>query len=186
MKTAIRAILRLCFTDYRVNWIYASHGAAPEIWSDTEDICAINNRIRAALAASSTAKVRNSLSYAHAGLTGYVLLAGGLPLCVAHFATPSQYDRAGTWPLRAGEVALMDIATEQTVRGRGLAVRLIAMTTRLLVQQGTRRVIAFIWWSNTPSVRAFTKAGWQRIGLSIEWKCAGRWWHIHLPFPSAR
>jgi L-amino acid N-acyltransferase YncA len=100
---------------------------------------------------------------------------------VVHFANLSQYDRAGTWSLRDGELALMDIVTEESARGSGLAVRLLEQTATQYLRLGTKRLIAFIWWSNGPSVRAFRKSGWHRIGLSVEWKIGARWFHLHIP-----
>ena len=137
----------------------------------------------AAPTASATPKMRSSLSFTRAGLTGLALVEEGRPVSVAHFATPADYDRAATWPLRATEVALMDIATEDAQRGRGLAVTLIRATTAHFLGAGKSRVICFIWWSNTPSLRAFTKAGWRRIGLSIEVCIGGKWLALRLPLP---
>ena len=95
-----------------------------------------------------------------------------------------QRDRAATWPLRPSEVAVMDLATEDALRGRGLAVRLMQATTSAHLARGKSRVIAFIWWSNTPSLRALTKAGWRRIGLSVEVLVAGKWLALRLPLPA--
>jgi L-amino acid N-acyltransferase YncA len=67
------------------------------------------------------------------------------------------------------EVALVD-----------LAVRLIPAAMRAYLAQGYKRLVAFIWWSNAPSIRAFSKVGWQRIGMSVEWTIAGRWFAIRI------
>ena len=75
----------------------------------------------------------------------------------------------------------MDIATEEFARGKSYASALIAGVTERYMAQGTHRLIAFIWWSNTPSKRAFVKAGWRKIGLSIEVKIAGQWRGMRVP-----
>ncbi|MDF8333215.1 GNAT family N-acetyltransferase [Novosphingobium cyanobacteriorum] len=181
MKAALRALAGLLVRDYRINWIYAAEGTSPLLLRPDEAIRPVDEALRNQLAQSRTAKVANSLSYANAGLEGLALLRDGDPLCVAHFAQGAQYGRAATWPLRSGEVALMDIATEDAARGQGLAPRMIAAASRHFLGAGALRMIAFIWWSNTPSVRAFRKAGWRRIGLSLEWQGRGPWRKLHIP-----
>ena len=181
-KAIIKSALNLCFDDYRINWIFASPTKTKSSSGKLNDVAvAITAGHRQILANSPTAKMRGSVSFNKSGLDGYVIEQFGLPLCVAHFADCARYDRAGTWPLAADEMALMDIATEEEMRGRGLAVRLISATTKLLLEQDKRRLIAFIWWSNTPSVRAFKKAGWRRIGLSVEILGANNWRSLRIP-----
>ncbi len=176
-KTLAKSTLGRLFQDYRINWIYAATGRS----QSSEMPVPLTDNHRQILETSPTAKMRNSVSFSKSGLDGFVLEEGGRPVCVAHFADPARYDRNDTWPLRPGDIALMDIATEDSMRGRGLAVRLIAGTTDMFLSHGKERAVAFIWWSNTPSVRAFSKAGWQRIGLSIEFQTARKWRSIQLP-----
>jgi len=180
MKGTIRKLVSLVVSDYRINWIYACNSAATLPMTAGDEICEIDHALYDQLAASKTAKVANSLSYARAGLEGLAILRDGQPLCVAHFAGPEQYDREATWPLREGEVALMDIATEEAARGQGLAPRMITAASRHFLSKNTKRLIAFIWWSNTPSIRAFRKAQWRRIGLSLEWKMGQSWHKIQV------
>lgn len=184
MKDYLKRLLRGAVAQYRINWIFAITQPGPEgSLPAGQRIVPLATEHVTALGESSTAKVRSSLSYSRAGMKGFVLLAESQPLSVVHFADPSQYDRTGTWPLRAGEVALMDVVTEASARGGGLAVRLLEQTAAQYLRSGTKRLIAFIWWSNRPSVRAFRKSGWRRIGLSIEWQFRKRWHHLHLPLP---
>jgi GNAT superfamily N-acetyltransferase len=181
-KTIIKSALNRWFKDYRINWIFASPAKTASSSEKLNDVAvAITAEHCQVLANSPTAKMRGSVSFNKSGLDGYVIEQSGQPLCVAHFADCVRYDRAGTWPIASDEMALMDIATEEAMRGRGLAVHLIYATTKLLLQQDKRRVIAFIWWSNTPSVRAFKKAGWRRIGLSVEILGASKWRSLRIP-----
>lgn len=178
VKDGIKAALGMLIADYRLNWIYASAGM-PDARGPEVVEAAPEHYV--AIADSLTPKVKGALSYARQGLSGMVVLQQGRPASVAHFARAEQYGRHATWPLRANEVALMDIATEQSERGRGLAVSLIRGATRHYLEAGADRVIAFIWWTNTPSIRAFRKAGWRRIGFSAEWQWRGRWHAVHIP-----
>jgi GNAT superfamily N-acetyltransferase len=183
LKQAGKAVLGRIVADYRINWIYAADDlqAIPQ---DDPDVATVplTSELAAALDLSTTGKMRNSLSYRRAGLDGLAIADGGKPVCVAHFADPARYDRTSTWPIRADEMAIMDLVTEDAMRGRGLATRLLAAAARIYLSQGKRRAIAFIWWSNTPSLRAFSKAGWRRIGFSLEFSSAGHWHAIRIPF----
>lgn len=167
-------------SEYRINWIFAAERMLPGDEGDAvvEPPTAMH---RAALLASPTAKMRGSQNFARAGLAGLVLAEGDRPICVAHFAEGSEYGRHSTWPLGRNEVALVDIATEEAARGRGLATMLIRAATRHYLGLGRSRLIAFIWWSNHPSVRAFTKAGWRRIGLSVEIRLGRHWLTCRIP-----
>ncbi len=181
MKHLLRNALGWLVHDYRINWIYATDRPGPVALRPGDSIMPLDDALRVRLALSTTDKMRGSLSYARAGLQGLALVRQGEPLCVAHFARAQQYDRAATWPLREGDIALMDIATQESARGQGLAPQVIAQASRHFLTGPQQRLIAFIWWSNTPSLRAFGKAGWRRIGFSVEWRMAGRWWHVRLP-----
>lgn len=147
MKRILRAGLGWLVRDYRINWIYAADEPVQGALRPGDSIRPLDDALRARLAVSTTDKVRNSLSYARAGLTGLALVREGEPLCIAHVARPDQYDRAATWPLREGEMALMDIATQDDARGQGLAPQLIAGGSRHVLTGPGQRLIAFIWWS---------------------------------------
>jgi RimJ/RimL family protein N-acetyltransferase len=181
MKALVQRLLACVVSDYRINWIYAASVAQPVPLGPDEEIVPLAGEWRERIAASTTRYVRNSLSYNDAGMPGLVLVRGREPLGTVHVAGPAQYDRTATWPLRSQEMAVIDLATEEAARGQGIGPRLMAMATAHCLNQGAARVICFIWWSNTPSTRAVSKAGWKRIGLSLEWQSFGRWWHLHLP-----
>jgi GNAT superfamily N-acetyltransferase len=183
IKSTIKSLLNKIFQEYRINWIYASSSKQEAKQGNTADLVKpISDEHRALLASSPTAKMRSSVGFNKSGLDGYVIEDGGRPVCVAHFADPARYDRAKTWPLKNDEMALMDIATEEAMRGKGIAVRLIAATSAMFLSKGKQRLIAFIWWSNTPSVHAFKKAGWHRIGLSVEIFIGGKSLGLRVPF----
>jgi ribosomal protein S18 acetylase RimI-like enzyme len=185
VKDLGKAILTKLFKDYRLNVIYASDGP-PNIARSMPahpGFTSIEAGHLAAMERSQTAKIRGSAGYGRAKLKGFAIVDQGIPVCAAHFAAPAQYNRAGTWPLKQGQLALMDIATEESVRGRGLAGQLIAQSTEYFRAHGAEAVIAFIWWSNTPSLRAFTKAGWRKIGFSVELLIGGKWRSLHIKLP---
>lgn len=172
-KAGLKRAAGLLVAEYRINWIYA--GSTADGGEPADTVQPVDKAVCEQLARSPTLQMRKAAAYANSGLAGLALIDGGVPVCVAHFATPAQYQRTGTWPLASGEAALMDIATEDAQRGKGYAVRLIRQATTHFRAAGHDRLIAFIWWSNQPSIRAFTKAGWRRIGISVELRRADRW-----------
>jgi RimJ/RimL family protein N-acetyltransferase len=188
IKALVRSLMRSILADYRINWIVASPALSKPATtaSVASGIHSVNDDIAAQMASSPTLQVRKALAYQRAGLLGYALVVDGAIVSVAHFSDHDHYDRSDTWPLLQGEMALMDIVTEDAARGRGYAVPLIAQATSALLSQGCSRLIAFIWWSNTPSHRSFSKAGWRRIGLSIEIKIGTRWLALRVPIQSFR
>jgi RimJ/RimL family protein N-acetyltransferase len=183
MKSLIRSMLHAIFADYRINWIVA---AEPDTLrhkqpSQFVPIIPLSDDHCQRLLHSETDKMRNAVSQAKGGLTGFVIADNAQPICVAHFATRAQYEYMSTWPITQSQIALMDIATEEDFRGRGLAVQMIEAMTMRYMEQGYDKIIAFIWWSNAPSVRAFSKAGWKKIGFSVEILVADKWRSLRVP-----
>lgn len=183
-KDCLKALLARTFSDYRLNWIYASiagYEAAP--LNEDLSLGPLAATQTQAILKSSSHKFRNTLSFHKSGLAGFVLSDHKGPVCVAHFASPDQYGHNATWPIRANEVALVDIATDDRAKGKGYAPLTIRAATQAYQEAGIERLIAFIWWSNKPSIRSFEKAGWVRIGLAIEVRTGKRWRSLRIPLP---
>jgi GNAT superfamily N-acetyltransferase len=183
MGSLAKSVLSRLTAEYRINWIFASAYGQSGVAKPAAVLQPSDAWIEA-LASSPSDQVRKSAEYARCGMAGYVIVEQDRPVCVAHFAEPHEYERSATWPLKEGEAALMDIATEEAERGRGLAVDLIRATSDAYQTKGHKRLLAFVWWSNTPSVRAFSKAGWRRIGLALEMRVSQHWLVLHIPFES--
>ncbi len=179
IKAAVKALAGAAVRDYRVNWIYAC--TAPPASAAPVRAVPVDEAICRQLEASENEQSRKAARYFRNGLAGLAIMESGAPGCVTHFATPAQYERAGTWPLAPGDLALMDIVTEPHARGKGHALRLIEDSARAMLMGDCRRLVCFIWWSNKPSFRAFEKAGWRRIGVSLEWTRGGPWRALHIP-----
>lgn len=165
-------LVRSTLGEYRINRIVAAPGQV----DGAVDAAVMDETPQhiAQIAQSASAKFAGTALYGEAGLPGLVLVDEGRPVCAAHFADRDEYDRDSTWPLPANGIALIDIATDEAARGHGFAPRVIAEASRRYGAEG-RPLIAFIWWSNRPSLNAFRKAGWRIIGTSIEFYLFGRW-----------
>jgi len=182
LKRWLKKLAGLFLSEWRVNWILASPGGpAGEPVPDGLTVAPLAATEAAALGLSPTHKVRNSLSYARKGFEGRVLMLGSQIVAVAHFAALGGYEFGSVWPLAAEQLALVDIVTEERFRGKGYAARLIREACDHYHRLGIDSLLAFIWWTNGPSLRAFRKAGWVRIGLSVELRVRSLWLRIRIP-----
>ncbi len=165
----VKRIVRYVVHDYRINWVYASDDAhtALAIPADTVFGRLDESGLRR-IAAAADPQFRKALGYDQKGARGYALSQAGEPLSVAHFVDAARYENATTWPLCADEVALVNIVTNATARGRGFAPILISNATPAILSTPFKRAVAFIWWNHRTSHGAFEQAGWRRIGFSIE------------------
>ena len=180
-KALVRRLLAGVFHEYRINWIVASSGNPEHLFPADITVRRFECADGDALAGLPDDVFRSGLNYHRHGMDGLALIADRQIAAVAHFASQDLYTFQSIWPLQAGEVALVDIATQNAARGKGYATILICQATRFYTAQGTTRLIAFIWWSNTASRRCFAKAGWRTIAMTFEARCFGRWWSLRIP-----
>lgn len=182
-----KRLVRHMVHDYRLNWIYASTGADAVLpLPDTLEFARLNDVGLMHIATSNDPQFRKALGYDRMGADGYVLAQDGIPLCVAHFVDLARYENATIWPLRADEVALLNIVTDEPAQGHGYAAVLISNATPAMLSVHFTRAIAFIWWNHRASLRAFQQAGWHRVGFSVEFiGKRGSVRHLHVPIPTA-
>lgn len=164
---AVRRFVR----DYRLNWVYAAPTPGRTVTLPP------GLEVRALVAAdldhaarSRDAQVRKVPDYAGIGASGFVLASRELaPLGMVHFADAAHYAHETVWPIKADQLALLDIVIMPEARGQGHAARLIATATPLaLAASGQTGAICFIWWNHRASLRAFRRAGWRALGFSAE------------------
>ena len=84
------------------------------------------------------------------------------------------YRKRNFWPLADREAKLVQLFVLPEIRGRGIGKSLIAFATQDMSCRGFKYVYARIWRSNTPSLRAFERAGWERMATVIELFIYGR------------
>ena len=173
LNTRLGRGIRRLVGDYRLNWVYASPRGSEPIRLLPGLV------VRPSLAAdldhaasSDDAQARKAADYARGGATGFVLAEQeGAPLGIVHFADRAHYAHDSVWPLRADQLALLDIVMVPAARGQGHAAGLIATATPLalaLATSGQVGAICFIWWNHRASLRAFRRAGWRALGFSAE------------------
>ena len=173
--------------DYRLNWVYASPTRGETIalppGLEVRPLAAAD-LVHAAR--SDDAQIRKVPDYAGSGALGLVLASSNsTPLGVVHFVDTAHYAHETVWPLRADQLALLDIVIAPEARGHGHATRLIATATPLaLATSGQAGAICFIWWNHRASLRAFQRAGWRALGFSAEVTTRdGRAHCLRLPWP---
>lgn len=98
----------------------------------------------------------------------YACLEGDRIVGLCFFWHGIGYTRRNFWPLGEHEAKLVQLFVLPEKRGQGIARRLIKAATQDMNLQGFNYVYARIWRSNTPSLRAFERAGWERIATVIE------------------
>lgn len=186
MPGLIARVARAIVGDYRLNWVLRSPAVpACSALPNGMVVRRITDADRAMIAHDPDPKFRASPGFARIGANGFVLLDAGKVCCITQFAGPEAYAYLLVWPLAGDQLALLDLVTRRASQGRGLATLLIGAATYLaLYESGKQSAICFIWWNHHASLRAFRRAGWRRIGFSVELTSRrGRVirWRLRLP-----
>lgn len=163
IKQVAKRLARALLGDYGIYYVYCA-GNAPSIVARTT--------VRA-IGAAEVAAARDQLIAAQAGYAGegaraFAVCEHGTPLAVCIYWFGERYRSRGFWPLADDEAKLVQIVTAPGARGRGLASTLIAASAAAMRDQGWSQLYARVWHSNSPSCRAFEKAGWRRVALVVE------------------
>jgi ribosomal protein S18 acetylase RimI-like enzyme len=99
---------------------------------------------------------------------GFGAWVGDQLAAVCWFWVAERYKQVNFWPLGPQEAKLVEVATARRFRGRGIAVDLIRFASFRMKELGYRRLYAKVWHSNSASVSAFRKAGWEYIAFVIQ------------------
>jgi RimJ/RimL family protein N-acetyltransferase len=178
VKTLIKSFVRTLVGEYEFYAIYAwqDDGAAgagrdPSILGEER------------LHAASAPEIRSLAHYTGADSRCFVLEESGTALsaCCYWFGERYRTER-GFWKLEDREAKLVQITTVPGARGRGLARRLIAASSRAMADEGFRRLYARVWRGHRASQRAFEAAGWRRIAHVVGVETFGRRIRLKLPW----
>ena len=168
-KRIAKTIARVILGEYAAYYIYVS----PDKSQDTHQFEARSNRkIRRIhqneIESSNESLVRDQSFYLGEGALAYASylddqIAG---LCI--YWHGERYRKRNFWPLKDREAKLVQIVTLPGYRGAGIATELIILSCMDVLKNGFDKTYARIWHSNTPSIRAFERAGWSRLALVFE------------------
>ena len=164
MKAILKKLLRLVCGDYAVYHVYRNGPnlpAAPGAFTvrpvDTED-----------LRQSPDQDIAEQAFYLGQGAHGFGCFDGDTLVGVCFYWHGQRYLKRNFWPLAEGEAKLVQIITLARMRGRSVAPTLIQESASAMQALGFTRSYARIWHSNTPSLRAFARAGWTRVATVVD------------------
>ena len=169
MLRVVKRLARLLLGDYSAYQILClapERGSTPEVkLSSTYDIRSVGAMD---IDTSPATLIREQVWYCGPGSHAYACFADGTIVGVCFYWFGERYRSRNFWPLGNGEAKLVQIVALPEMRGRGVATQLIEESGLDMARQGFDRMYARVWHSNTPSLRAFEKAGCRQIALVIE------------------
>lgn len=169
MKTLAKKMARTILGEYSAYYIYASpvgNGMKPSL--PPEASFRVEGIDESSIMRSQDALIRAQAGYAGPGAYAYACLEDDRIVGLCFYWYGERYLERNYWPLSDGEAKLVQIISLPEFRGRGIATTLIKNSCLDLMGKGFCRAYARIWHSNTPSIRAFGRAGWNRIALVVE------------------
>jgi RimJ/RimL family protein N-acetyltransferase len=168
MKQFIKKIARLLLGDYSVYHIYSNSAEKIQATLPNSAGLAFSILEKEQTESNNESLVREQSSYHGPETYSYACLKDEQIVGLCYFWHGDRYRKRNFWPLADGEAKLVQIVTIPRVRGHGIATDLIAHASLQMFGQGFKRLYARIWHSNLPSLRAFQRAGWQRVATVIE------------------
>jgi len=189
MKAAVKRVLRLLFRDYQFNRIYyRTLGTAASATDDGNvraDLRVIESK--AQFADASDPRIREHAWYVDDQARVYGLYEGGDLVCICAFWLAGHRGMPGRFATLASDEAVMvDLLTAPQSRGKGHALVLARHAERDLLRLGKRRLLTWVWHSNSPSIRVFEKAGWTYSHLLLEFQPRGAKDYLRFAWPPGR
>jgi GNAT superfamily N-acetyltransferase len=91
---------------------------------------------------------------------------------ICFFWSGQRYLQRDFISLEKNEAKLVQIETLESMRGKGIAPKLIKFSSGQMFDKNFKVIYARIWHSNVPSIKSFTKAGWdyQCTVISVKFK----------------
>jgi GNAT superfamily N-acetyltransferase len=168
-KAGLKKVARTILGDYSAYYVYVGPDKRE---SNPRSTSKPNHNVRlvdqSAVESSNELLIREQTHYlgAEAYAYGYYVDSRIAGVCI--YWSGERYRERNFWPLRDREAKLVQIVTAPSFRRSGIAAELIACSYGAILENGFTRAYARIWHSNTPSLRAFERAGWSRIALVLE------------------
>lgn len=177
LKELAKKLAKGILKDYSIYRIYSCSEAA--LCNPDSAALEIREIDEALLESDPAPLIREQSGYAGPGSHAYACIEGDRIVGVCFYWFGERYVKERNfWPLAKGEAKLVQIVVTPEMRGRGIATRLVASSFRDMKKKNFHRAFARIWHSNTPSLKAFRRAGWEPVALVIEFAIPG----IKRPF----
>jgi ribosomal protein S18 acetylase RimI-like enzyme len=184
MKAQLRRLAQALFKEYQLNRIYyldmsEQPPSAPMNPAEGVTIRVIDSPEQ--IAAATDQRIREHAWYAGAQALGYGIWESGELVCMCWFWLAGHSAMPGRFPaVGEKEAVMVDLLTTPSCRGKGYAVAITRFAMHDLFSRGYLKLWTWIWHSNTPSIRVFTKAGWTYSHFLAEIKLPG--FHKSIPF----
>lgn len=169
MKRIFKQLLHLLFGDYAVFHIYTCATATTTPPCSPPPVRFTVREVGAAeLARSTDGLICEQTGYLGDDSFAFACFDGERIVGVCFYWFGARYKTRNFWPLAEHQAKLVQIITVPEMRGHQVASTLIALSTQAMVRKGFDCNFARIWHSNTPSLRAFERAGWSYVVTVLE------------------
>jgi GNAT superfamily N-acetyltransferase len=168
VKRLIKSVAHGLLGDYSIYHIYADPDLSDVLTSAPGGELDCRVVAQSQVEASAEPLLLQQVGYFGEGAHAYGCWCDGRLAGVCFYWFGDRYRTRNFWPLDAGEAKLVQIVVVPEARGRGIASELIARSRAAMRTRGFCRMYARIWHSNVPSLRAFERAGWERIATVLE------------------
>lgn len=165
MKNFLKQLVHFLLGEYAIYHIYTCPTGASAPPHSPKTVRFTMREIGAVELADSADKlIREQAGYFGEDSIAFACLDGERIVGVCFYWFGARYKKERNfWPLAEHQAKLVQIITLPEMRGREVATTLVALSTYAMREKGFERNFARIWHSNTPSVRAFTRAGWRYV-----------------------
>ncbi len=181
MRDLAKRAARLLLGDYRLNRIYTislTDLPSKDVRSDLKENQRLTALEQTDFDLAPDEQMRDRRWYGGANAYGFGIWEHDALVCMC-WCWDHRRPPGNIWTIQEGEVALVDIITAQSHRGRGLAPTVTHFAAEQLRKQGYRRMYAWIWHNHRSSIRSFEKSGWRYIAFVVELELF-RWKQIRL------
>ncbi len=180
LRDLLRGLAQALLGPYGLYWVYRCDAALAGIGDAGLELREVDEAL---LRDDPDPELREQAWYAGSGSTAFGLHQGGRLRALCFYWQGQRYASRGFWPLADGEAKLVQLFVTPQARGQGLAPVLIAGSAERMLAAGRTALFARVWHSNLPSLRAFERAGWQRVAFVVEINPLrrARPWRLRLP-----
>lgn len=168
MKEFFKKLARWIFSDYSIYHVYSQSADKHQVFKSKSKGLDFAVVTKAQVAASGDKLIRDQVQYHGPDAHVYACLKDSRILGLCYFWHGANYEFRQFWPLKDGEAKLVQIVTIPEMRDLGIAGDLITNASSEMFRIGFQCLYARIWHSHTASIRAFRRAGWNRVATVVE------------------
>lgn len=186
-SAVVKRVARALAGDYSIYRIYGSPVTETPVPGGTARTpLTVEKTSGEYLASQLSSLINEQAGYGGSGTDVYVCRNDDKIVGVCCYWSGDRYRERNFLPIKNDEAKLVQIVVESDQRGMGVAPDLITQSCNDMLRTGKSRCYARVWHSNTPSTRAFEKAGWCHISTIIDVFPFGLSRHCRVIVPKLR